>query len=68
MKQIIHKEYDDKDIATTDDRKLVAFYALRDVQPLYVKTGRDDKLLFTYCKSETAEYYDIWKSLKPVNK
>lgn len=61
----IEREYDDRDVAFTDDKKLVAFYTLRDVQPLFLRAGRNERLLYAYSKLETAEYYEIWRSMKP---
>lgn len=60
----IEREYNDEDVAFTDDKKLVAFYTLRDVQPLYLRVSKNDRVLYAYSKIETAEYYDIWRSLK----
>ena len=61
----IEKEYDDNDVAFTDDKKLVAFYTLRDVQPLFLRVTKNERVLYAYSKLETAEYYDIWRSMKP---
>jgi hypothetical protein len=66
VKRIIHREFDEKDVALTDDKKLVAFYVLRDVQPLYLMTGRNERLLYAFSKAETEEYFKLWKDLKPV--
>lgn len=60
----IEREYDDKDVAFTDDKKLVAFYTLREVQPLYLMVSKDERVIYAYSKIETSEYYDIWRSMK----
>lgn len=66
MKKVINREYDEKDVALTDDKKLVAFYVLRDVQPLYLMVSVNERILYAFSKKETEEYFKLWKTLKPL--
>jgi len=65
LKKVITIEYEEEDVFTTDDKKMVAFYLMRGEQLLYPMVGYNDKILYAFSKTKTYESFRAWREMKP---